>query len=118
MKLTLAAITGVVALLLAAISLPPDTCRAQVQPLDRSAPLNQVLIRVYVPTTCPLTGTAVVRYRTAQGGVLPMIGYYRLHGSYPRERRFWLTATTPDGGAAMVEQKFSGVWHPIWRYGQ
>ena len=77
-----------------------------------------MLIRVYVPPTCPLTGKAIVRFRTAQGAVLPLIGYFVLHGSYPRERRFWLTATTKDGGAAMVEQKISGTWHPIWRFGQ
>ncbi|AWN22223.1 hypothetical protein DKM44_02375 [Deinococcus irradiatisoli] len=100
------------------VTLPPDTCRAQVKPLERSAPLNQVLLSVTVPPSCPLTGKAILRFRTAQGGVLPLAGYFVLRGSYPRERRFWLTATTYDGGAAMVEQKYNATWHPIWRYGQ
>ncbi|WP_161883835.1 hypothetical protein [Deinococcus alpinitundrae] len=117
-KLTALTLGGLGLVLASLAALPPGVCRAEVRPINRAAPLNQLLISVSVPLDCPLTSKAVLRFRTAQDGVLPIIGYFVLRGSYPRERRLWLTAKTDEGGVPRVEQKFEGQWNTIWRAGQ
>jgi len=71
LKLTALALGGLGLLVASLAALPPDTCKAQVRPIDRAAPLSQLLLAVTVPPTCPLTGHAVLRFRTAQDGILP-----------------------------------------------
>uniref|UniRef100_UPI0013795460 hypothetical protein n=1 Tax=Deinococcus alpinitundrae TaxID=468913 RepID=UPI0013795460 len=84
MKFTLT-LSGLALVLASLLTIPPGVCKADVRPIARIGPFNQILIVVGVPQNCPLTSKAVLRFRTAGDGVLPPIGYFVLRGSYPRE---------------------------------
>ncbi|WP_104992734.1 hypothetical protein [Deinococcus sp. NW-56] len=99
--------------LAALIVTPLPLCRATAQRVGtHTTPLAQTLVRVEIDPACVRPRYAVVRYRTAQGGVLPPIGYLILRPGYPRQDRYWLR----PGGRVELKRD-GGSWVTIWRSG-
>ena len=92
---------------------PPPLCTAVAQRIGaHTVPLRQQLVRVTISPSCVRPGYAVVRYRTARGGILPPHGYLILRPGYPREDRYWLS----PGGSVQVKRA-DGTWVTVWRSG-